>query len=510
MPIAYSQTNFPDAALLQKAQGGNAKAQAEVGKIYREGRIGFPADYFTAYDWFHKAEQQGNAEAMYQIGNMYENGEIGPVDFRKDPQNYSEYLNAITNINYEKALNWYIKAADKNHIKAYDAVMHIYKMEMQNGKKVTPNNAEVRKWNQKWDQNAVNIYKQKADNGDGDAMIELFWVYMRGLYNVKADKNEAQKWYDKALENADISRLSDRVEPLYFGNKQEQEEAVRLFSQAAEKNNPLAQYFLGRAYAEGKGIKKDAIEAVKLFNMAGESGDEYVQFQIWEMYTKGKIVKKDATETAKWLRMLEENENAAYFQYRIGKMYALGKGAKKDEAEATKWFSIAAKNGSAYVQFMIGQIFATGIVDGLGDFKKKGINKVEAAKCFRMAAENGNAIDQYRVAQVFYSGYFVEKDYAEAFKWAYKAVMEGRLMFTPANNYFADPSSPTKWWYVNACQLLGAMYREGQGVQKDEKEADKWSINLKTSTNPMILASQTERLNKFCDEWNARWRKINP
>jgi len=428
----------PLSELLVKAQAGDAQAQVEVGKIYLSGAKGLPVDYFTAYDWFHKAEQQGNAEAMYQIGNMYENGEIGPVDFRKDPQNYSEYLNAITNIDYEKALNWYIKAADKNHIMAYDAIVHIYKMEMKNGKKVTPNNAEVRKWNQKWDQNAVNIYKQKANNGDGDAMIELFWVYMRGLYNVKADTNEAQKWYDKAVEHGgDHESLAFfMLELHHYGNKKQKEEAVRLYRQAAEKNNKWAQFLLGEAYATGKGVKADI-------------------------------------------------------------------------TEAARWFRMAAENGEAYIQYRIGEIFASGIIDGVGYFIK-GINKAEAAKCFSLAAENGDAMDQFKVARKFYYGQGVEKDYAEAFKWAYKAVTEGRSMFTPANNYSADNTSSTKWWYINACQLLGVMYREGQGVPKDEKEADKWGINPATNTNPMILSSMTERLNKFCDEWNERWRQINP
>jgi hypothetical protein len=35
-------TGFPDTALLDRAQAGDAQAQADAGKIYREGRKGFP------------------------------------------------------------------------------------------------------------------------------------------------------------------------------------------------------------------------------------------------------------------------------------------------------------------------------------------------------------------------------------------------------------------------------------------------------------------------------------
>lgn len=54
-------------------------------------------------------------------------------------------------------------------------------------------------------------------------------------------------------------------------------EAVKWYRLAAEQGHAWAQYVLGNAYYDGKGVKRDYVEAVKWWQMAAEQGDEFAK-----------------------------------------------------------------------------------------------------------------------------------------------------------------------------------------------------------------------------------------
>ncbi len=67
---------------LPTAQGGDAKAQAYVGRIYADG-FGREPDYGQAAGWYQKAADQGYPQAMIDLGQLYERGLGVPKDAQK-------------------------------------------------------------------------------------------------------------------------------------------------------------------------------------------------------------------------------------------------------------------------------------------------------------------------------------------------------------------------------------------------------------------------------------------
>ena len=59
---------------LEAAQGGDARAQNNLGNLYRLGRGG-PVDFERAFYWFSKAAPQGQVNAQTSLGDMYEKGD---------------------------------------------------------------------------------------------------------------------------------------------------------------------------------------------------------------------------------------------------------------------------------------------------------------------------------------------------------------------------------------------------------------------------------------------------
>ena len=80
------------------AEQGNAKAQYNLGLMYRKGQ-GVPQDDAEAVEWWRKAAEQGNAGAQNNLGVMYRNGHSVPQD-------------------YAEAVGWWRKAAEKGYATA--------------------------------------------------------------------------------------------------------------------------------------------------------------------------------------------------------------------------------------------------------------------------------------------------------------------------------------------------------------------------------------------------------
>ena len=86
------------ATIKQKAEIGNADAQAEIGYSYQYGD-GVEKSPAEALKWNLKAANQGNAMAQHNLAVMYDEG----VDIQED--------NA-------EAIKWYQKAAEQGHPRA--------------------------------------------------------------------------------------------------------------------------------------------------------------------------------------------------------------------------------------------------------------------------------------------------------------------------------------------------------------------------------------------------------
>ena len=73
--VAYDRANLASAlrVWLETAQGGDVEAQTNVGEIYERG-LGVAPDYEAAVIWYQKAADKGYSRAIFNLGTMYEQG----------------------------------------------------------------------------------------------------------------------------------------------------------------------------------------------------------------------------------------------------------------------------------------------------------------------------------------------------------------------------------------------------------------------------------------------------
>ncbi|MGH7023842.1 MAG: tetratricopeptide repeat protein [Caulobacteraceae bacterium] len=135
--------------------------------------------------------------------------------------------------------------------------------------------------------------------------------------------------------------------------------AVRLFRQAADADNPAAQYNLGRLYVEGLGVPQDYKSAASWFREAADQGHPGAEFNLGLLYQEGHGFRRDGTQAAAWYRKAA-SQGYVDAQTRLAAMYAKGDGVAEDPAAAAKWYREAASHGDAGARLDLALIIAEG------------------------------------------------------------------------------------------------------------------------------------------------------
>jgi hypothetical protein len=134
---------------------------------------------------------------------------------------------------------------------------------------------------------------------------------------------------------------------------------LELDRQIAERGDKGAQYCLGRAYAEGKGVKQDYAEAIEWYLKLADQGNAYAENQLGALYEHGNGVNHDYIDALKWYQRAAE-QGYSKAQANIGRLYYNGDGVEQDSAEAFKWYLKAADQGDADAQYKIGLMYLKG------------------------------------------------------------------------------------------------------------------------------------------------------
>jgi TPR repeat protein len=282
---------------------------------------------------------QGDAEAQYLTGWRYQFGDDGlPGD-------------------YEKAADWYRRAAEQDHPKAQN---------------------------------------------------QLGLLYNQGL-GVEKDYRMALHWYRKAADQGHKTSMANVGNAYYEGNgvAQDYKEAAQWYRRAAELGFVPAQRLLGEMHFEGKGVPQDNAEGLKWLRAAAENGDKTAQYNLSMRYRKGDSVEKDFTQSGYWYRKVADQGDTEAQAF-LGKS-SLICDENPDNPTREEYCLFAAGAGDPNAQFTIGTYYDSGHYTG-EDYKK-------ATEWFRKPAEQGHILSQSMLGRAYDTGRGVEENDVEAYAW---------------------------------------------------------------------------------------------
>lgn len=209
------------------------------------------------------------------------------------------------------------------------------------------------------------------------------------------------------------------------GLTQNDAEAVKWYSKAAEQGLAQAQHILGVRYAKGEGVPQDDTEAVRWWIKAAEQGDADAQVKLGIIYSlKHGFASRDAN-AEKWMRKAAD-QGIGEVQFWLGIKYANGEDVPQSYTEAVNWYRKAAEQG--HIEARNNLRISYGIDDeafqrGVQAYKKE--DYLSALRDFMPLAEYGNAKAQFIVGSMCRDGEGVLQDYAEAAKWFSKSAEQG-------------------------------------------------------------------------------------
>ena len=243
----------------------------------------------------------------------------------------------------------------------------------------------------------------------------LFWLYKKGgmeslikvfagqkTHRISTDivpsKDVYHSYKDSGTENKIISTAHEETKAsvenaIRLYEKKKYNEAVKIFTYLANKNDVKAQYYLGHCYLNGYGVKQDKHEAARWYRKAAEQGYDKAQNDLGE-----------------W-----------YIRFGTGSCLCLG--------ESERWFEKAAEQGYARAQSNLGSLCRR-------RYYYTDIGNELAVKWYRKAAEQGYAEAQYGLGNCYEKGWSVAQDYQEAVKWYRKAAEKGHAKAKARLQYF--------------------------------------------------------------------------
>jgi TPR repeat protein len=214
--------------------------------------------------------------------------------------------------------------------------------------------------------------------------------------------------------------------------------AAKLFQQASDLGNPIADHALGVMYLDGYGVEKNIPKAVELLRKSAEQNYPEALFKLASLYARGVAVtpdnKPDMQKAAEFARKAAEQGHIEA-EYNLATLYAAGKGVENNVNEAAKWYLKAAEAGHPTAQSNIGVLYANG--------KAFPQDMNEAIKWWRRAAEQGQATAQYNLGQALQAGKAVPQDKIEAYKWYTLATSGGDRDAEQLKNDLAVEMAPS-------------------------------------------------------------------
>jgi len=344
---------------------------------------------------------------------------------------------------------------------------------------------------------AYNTIRELADKGDKDAQFAMGMLSRQS--NKQGAIEQSIKYYELAAQQGQLQAMNDYGFLLALSGREpeKQKEGVTWIKKAADAGENSARRNMAQIYLRGlAGEKVDTAAAKKLLELAAAEKDADASFNLsqfysgqggkenvdgekaWEWLNKaaelgspnaldtlgsllfqgGKIASKEIpadpkAAVAKFQSLAEKNNPVGL--RKMGTIYQDGVGGvTKDFKKAIEHFSRAAQGNDALAQFIMANMYNSGVdLDEKDDKIDIQPNAATALNLYRAAAQNNMSIANFYVGMFYEAGRTVDRDLEKAFASFQIAAQSG----VPA-----------------AMEKVGLYYLNGAGTTKDPVAAAGW------------------------------------
>lgn len=259
---------------------GDKTANAFMGDAYYLGH-GVHRDSLKAIPYYKVAALNGDGESQSRLAALYYNAQKyneailwGSKPECKDNVE-NQFIVGISyfynNSDYENAVEWLAKAAEKNHMQALLELAMINKNGLNN------------------DSTAFYYFSKCANMGNAEAMNEIGCSYLTGS-GIEQNVEKGIEWLKQGA-NMGNANAAENLASIYqigqYGVKRNKELCLLYWRIGAENGSDECQYNYGMCLKKGKGVPKDKDAAIKWISEAASKGHlnatkEMIKMKIWK------------------------------------------------------------------------------------------------------------------------------------------------------------------------------------------------------------------------------------
>lgn len=301
-------------------ENGDSVSQQDVGFMYYHGDL-LEVDYDKAFNWYNRAALCGKRDAYLYLGKCYNFAHGCKQDYKKALQ-YYEMAGGRGNLEAQHNAGFLYFDGIGTDVD-YDRAFFLYDNAVKGGYFYAACNLgycyEGGFGVEKDLEKAVYYYKLAAESGDSvQAMVNLGNCYYYGI-GCEVNYETAFHWFNKAAERG-------HVEGLYFvgfmlryniGCEKNEKEAVKMFEKAAEQNDARSIAELGRCYYYGCGVEIDMQKSFNYYQKAADMGNGYALACIAAFNYVGRECKQDYRRAIEYFIKAMKRGNFLGFEYFI-------------------------------------------------------------------------------------------------------------------------------------------------------------------------------------------------
>lgn len=264
--------------VLAGAEDGDDDAQYKLGLWYYNGSNDMDRNYEEAVKWWQKAADRQNPHAMASLAECYE---LGQGVTRDSLQAVKLYDAAVAAGENELISNLEARAKRGNMF----CQMYLVQCYRQ-GKGVDADEAT-----------AIKYYTMAADGGNADAQYAL-----AAYYQEKEDYKNAVKFYQLAAKRGNVASMywSGKLGMSAAQTEQEKAQAFSYLQRAAEADHLDAIYETADCYMNGRGTAKNVATACVYLKKAAPRGHVEACWQLARAYVKSTGVTQHYEQALYW------------------------------------------------------------------------------------------------------------------------------------------------------------------------------------------------------------------
>lgn len=384
-----------------------------------------------------------SCQSLYKNKHYAKALEVCPLLADKNDKEGQYYLGMLylqglgTQPHQELAFKNLLRAAYNQQPQAQYQVAKLYSL----GLGIERNESEAAKW-----------YLAAAKNDVKEAILLSSLITRLGIGLPKNSK-QAYIYYQQAIEKKipglialipaifDISHATqaeagqqefERAMHLQLGlkssNPQDQQEVIRLLTQAAELGHPEALIALAECYHEGKGVPQNDLEAFTYYKKAALFDHPEGIFQVSYHYLLGQGVPQDTQQAIKWFNQaknfaapLKKAPTPLAEKFTLKSSSELIKAIAKIPTTPEEKYSKALE---------------------LVEEDNNNANLKEAIKWFSESAQSGNKNAQYKLGMFYLTGKGLPQNYVYSYSWLNLSSAQGMPEANQAKIYLESKMTP--------------------------------------------------------------------